>query len=148
MFQRLKDHKLDAIIPESTWMMAEIQSNRTLNWTLKHALSTNSLTHYFYFSTGLSGSSSAPLLLHANDAAKAFAFKHEVKGLVDLRERDLVSDELLHFKLLEHSRLGNQLPDKTKEHRNKLTLSIAIVRVCFTLLIYFSTMEGMSERGL
>ncbi|KAI3417611.1 uncharacterized protein J3R85_014275 [Psidium guajava] len=62
------------------------------------------------------GSSSASLLLHANDASKAFAFKHVVEGLVDLRERDPMSYELLHFKLLEHLRLGiNFIQDESKE---------------------------------
>jgi len=42
------------------------------------------------------------LMFHSDNASYAFPFEHVVEGLVDLRERDLMSDELLQFKFLVH----------------------------------------------
>ena len=40
------------------------------------------------------------LVLHADDAADALPLRHQVEGLVDLREWDAVRNELLHLQLL------------------------------------------------
>lgn len=40
------------------------------------------------------------LCIHTNDTPETLSFKHELKGLVNLWKRDLMSDEFLQLKLL------------------------------------------------
>ena len=49
--------------------------------------------------------SSSSLSIHANYASQTLAPEHVLKCLVDLRERDRVSDELIQFKLLQHQEM-------------------------------------------
>jgi hypothetical protein len=56
--------------------------------------------HLLHANIGAVESRGGDLVLHADDAADSLSLRHQVEGLVDLRERNAVRDELLHLQLL------------------------------------------------